>query len=260
MTVHWTDEARQKVIARRGHGKASGETFARKKLVAEVKLAANEKPGHGHEANSIEYRWQNLRVALACAKDADYEAALDAARETWPKQKDLLPKCALAHAFPDEADWVDVAARELLDQIKKQKGKIDPYEAGLALLGAISSPALQAALAKAAAAKRVALYVLTNQIETMVDLTGDVAAEGIAALLATAPSNDHKRQYADALALIESEQAAIALASFLAQKTVLPIAKAYFAQYPALAKVALGKVSKGSSTSAPLAAQMLRDL
>ena len=258
MTVHWTDDAREKVVVRRGHGKARGEKMARAKLVSGVKLAAKDVPGTGFEANHIEYRWEQLRVALACAPKADYEAALDAARAMWPKQTDVIPRCALAYAFPDEADWAESATRALLDQIKKQKGKIHPYEVGVAMLGAVALPELQTALAKAAAAKRLAIYVLLNQITTMVDLTGDAAADGLAALLATAPSNDHKKTYAEALALIESETAAVALAGALAQKTVLPIAKAYLERYPDLAKPALGKIAKGSSTSAPLASQMLR--
>lgn len=258
VTVHWTDEARAKVIVRRGHGKAKGEKIARAKLVAGVKLAAKDVPGSGYEANQVEFRWQELRVALAGAPKGDYEAALEAARAMWPKQTDLIPRCALAYAFPDEADWAESATRALLDQIKKQKGKIHPYEVGVAMLGAVASPDLQTALAKAAAAKRMAIYVLLNQIETMVDLTGDAAADGLAALLATAPSNDHKKTYAEALALIESDAAALGLAGALAQKTVLPIAKAYFERHPDLAKAALAKIAKGSTTSAPLASQMLR--
>jgi hypothetical protein len=232
--------------------------MARTKLVAGVKLAAKEVTGSGYEANQAEFRWEELRAALACAPKADYEAALDAARAMWPKLTDLLPRCALAYAFPDEADWAESATRALLDQIKKQKGKIAPYELGVAMLGAVAVPELQIALAKAAAAKRMAIYVLLNQITTMVDLTGDAAAEGIGALLATAPSNDHKKTYAETLALIESETAALALVGALAQKTVLPIAKAYLEKYPALAKDALAKIAKGSTTSAPLASQMLR--
>ena len=260
MTVHWTDEARAKVIARRGHGEARGEKMAKAKLVAGVKLAAKDVPGTGYEANQVEFRWEQLRDALACAPKADYEAALDAARAMWPKQTDLVPRCALAFAFPDEADWAESATRALVDQIKKQKGKISPYEVGVAMLGAVAVPELQTALAKAAAAKRIAIYALTNQIATMVDLTGEAAAEGLAALLATAPSNDHKKTYAEALAMIESETAALALAGALAQKTVMPIAKAYLEQFPALAKAALGKIAKGSTTSAPIASQMLRAL
>jgi hypothetical protein len=258
MTVHWTDEMREKVVVRRGHGEARGKKIARAKLVGGVKLAAKDIPGSGYEANQIEFRWEELRAALACAPKGDYEAALDAARAMWPKQTDLVPRCALAYAFPDEADWAESATRALLDQIKKQKGKIFPYEIGVALLGAVAVPELQTALAKAAAAKRMAIYVLTNQVATMVDLTGDAAAEGLAALLATAPSNNHKKDYSEALALIESDAAALGLAAALAQKTVLPIAKAYFERFPSLASAALGKIAKGSTTSAPLASQMLR--
>lgn len=258
MTIHWTDEARIKVIARRGHGKARGDKIARAKLIAGVKLVAKDVPGSGYEANQVEFRWEELRSGLACAPKTDYEAAIAAARALWPKQTDLVPRCGLAYLFPDEADWAESATRALLDEIKKQKGKIHPYEVGVALLGAVAVPELQTALAKAAAAKRMAIYVLLNQVSTMIDLTGEASAEGLGALLATSPSNDHKRTYAEALAMIESDTAALALAGALAQKTVMPIAKAYFERFPALAKAALGKIAKGSTTSAPIASQMLR--
>jgi hypothetical protein len=258
MTVHFTDEAREKIFPRRDHGPSTGEAMPRKKLIEEVEKAASEKPGTGSEANSVTYRWGELRRALAVASQADFDAALAAARALWPKQTDLLPRCALAYAFPSESDWANVAAQAMVDQIKKQKGKIAPYEAGIAMLGATASPELQAALAKAAAAKRLAIYSLTEQIMTMVDLTGEAATPGIAALLATAPSNDHKVGYASALALIESDDAAHAIASALSSKVVLPIAREYFQKYPTLAKTALARVAKSSTTAAPIAAQLLK--
>jgi len=257
--VHWTDEAQRKVVPRRGRPSVSqDEALPRKKLLGEIAAAASEKPGSGSDANSITYRWAQLRRALAVADQGDYDAALEAARSLGPKQTDLLPRCALAHAFPDESDWASVATKALLDQIKKQKGKIAPYEAGLGMLAAVAARELQTALAKAAAAKRVALYALSEQVATMVDLTGEAAAPALAALLATAPSNDHKVDYASALAMIESEEASDALASALSSKVVLPIAKEYFGRFPELAKKALAKVAKGSSTSAPIAAQLLK--
>lgn len=259
MAVHWTDEARREVVPRRGKGTSPDTApLTRKALLEEVNLAAKDVPGTGSAANSVEYRWQQLRRALVVAKDADYEAALATARKVWSASTDVVPRCALAYAFPDEADWANVAAQALLDQIKKQKGKIDPYESGVALLGAVASPPLQSALASAAAAKRMAIWVLVNQVTTMVDLTGDAATTGLAALLATAPSNDHKVRYARALALIESQDAARALAGALSSKVVLPIAKEYFKRFPAIAKPALQVVAKGTSTSAPLASQLLK--
>lgn len=259
MSVHWTDEARASVVPRRGHGDPPVDAkLARKALIAEVELCAKDTPGTGSEANSVEYRWEQLRKAIAVADQRDNDAALDLARTLWARHTDLVPRCALAYVFPDEADWADVATRALLDQIKKQKGKIHPYEVGAALLGAVASPPLQLELARAVAAKRLAIWVLVNQVSTMVDLTGDAAAPALAALLATAPSNDHKLRYASALALIESPDAAAALAGTLSSKVVLPIAKSYFEMFPALAKTALGKVAKTSGTSAPIAALLLR--
>ena len=203
------------------------------------------------------HRWGVLRRALAAADAKDFDAALAAARTLWSTQNDLLPRAALAYAFPDEADWANVATQALLDQIKKQKGKIAPYEAGVGLLGAVASSELQTALAEAAAAKRMPIYALSDQVATMVDLTGEHAAAGLAALLAKAPDNHHKVLYASAVAMIETDEAGRALAEAMSSKPALPIAKTYFERYPAIAKSVLPAIAKGTTTSAPIAAQLL---
>ncbi len=262
MTVHWTDEAREKIIPRRGHAdKVDMTPMKRAELVAGVKISATEGLVKDSGVNTMVSRWETLRKGLAVAKDADYAAALEQARALWPTfAANEIGQCALAYAFPDEADWAEIATRAILDRIKKQKGKIAPYEVGVAMLGAVAVPELQTALAKAAAAKRMALYALLDQVPTMIDLTGDAAAAGLGALLSTATGNNERGDFASALALIESDEAALALASALSAKVVLPIAKAYFAKYPNLAKTALGKVAKTSTTSAPIAAQVLKSL
>jgi hypothetical protein len=262
MPVHWTDDARATIIPRRGHGDKPDVTpVKRADLVEGVKISATEGLVKDSGVNTMVSRWETQRKALAVAKDADFAAALEQARALWPTfAGNEIGQSSLGYAFPDEADWAAVATRAILDRIKQQKGKIAPYEVGVALLGAVAVPELQTALAKAAAAKRMALYALTDHITTMIDLTGDVAAEGLAALLATATGNSQKVDFASALALIESDEAALALAGAVSAKVVLPIAKEYFGSYPKLAKTALGKVAKSSGTSAPIASQLLKSL
>jgi hypothetical protein len=201
----------------------------------------------GTHPEYAESAWQLLRAVLAQADDATYAKMRKLASELRAPAH-VAVQSLIAIAFATERAWADEAAAAVLAQGKAASG----WSKSLVTVASIERAT--------ALARNEEWGFMEDEILTLLAREGSAAVPVIVAALESAGNNAERKRYGKLLALVETVEAASALAPWIANKAINPIATKYYKRHAGIARQALEPISKGKGIEARGAAVVLASL
>ena len=194
----------------------------------------------GDEPEYADSAWRMLRAVVAEADDATY-ARLRAQAERLREGAPAPVVSYLSVAFPSEAAW----AAEAADAANAR---------GEAAAGWERMLVTATDLDRAERLARSGDWELDeDMLLTVLARHGGDGARVIAAAIDAASNNEHRKDYAKLLSIVENELAARAFARALSVKAIAPVAQKWFKRVPEVARPALEAIVREAGPSAKAA-------
>ncbi|MFK8003945.1 MAG: hypothetical protein AB8H86_30555 [Polyangiales bacterium] len=213
-------------------------TFALRALIAAHKMSNYDRAGWYTQTHCLSDAWTRFRARLSVAEAPEYESALALARSLW-KEAPFEEQLRLAYAFPAQQEWAHEVADRYVDRPKTRMEF---------LYHSLTDPKrLNAILDRS-------VWWETGIFFSFVEGTGHDALESLVPLFDKAKKTPQRKIVYEALAIIPSDDAMLALLEREGDRAMLPFLTSASMRWPTraerLLRAALAK--KKSATLASL--------